>query len=176
MKISREIVVNLAWRLASGLRAMPLLVPGILLFASGCGRTPQTGNSDPAPAGNPLPVAAGGASAAPSAPLRVSDVDVNVFTYHHNNGRTGEYLSETVLTPANVNSNDFGKIGFLRVRGLVDAQPLYVANLTIKGAPHKVVFVATEHDLVYAFDAPLSGKPPCWARVKRPATIEGASR
>jgi outer membrane protein assembly factor BamB len=51
-----------------------------------------------------------------------------------------------------VNSKKFGKIGFLRVRGLVDAQPLYVGNLTIKGAPHRVAFVATEHDLVYAFD------------------------
>ena len=81
------------------------------------------------------------------------DAEVNVLTYHHNNARTGEYLSETLLTPANVNADNFGKIGFLRVRGLVDAQPLYVAKLVIQGAPHKVVFVATEQDLVYAFDA-----------------------
>jgi outer membrane protein assembly factor BamB len=78
---------------------------------------------------------------------------VNVLTYHHTNTRTGEYLGEHQLTPANVNSKTFGKIGFLRVRGLVDAQPLYVENLVAQGAPRKVVFVATEHDLVYAFDA-----------------------
>jgi outer membrane protein assembly factor BamB len=132
---------------------MWLLVPGILLLASGCGRTPQTGNSDPAATGNALAGATGATSPTPNAPLRLPDAGVDVLTYHQNNSRTGEYLSETLLTPANVNSNDFGKIGFLRVRGLVDAQPLYVESLTIKGAPHKVVFVATEHDLVYAFDA-----------------------
>ena len=79
--------------------------------------------------------------------------DVNILTYHNDNARTGEYLNETKLTPRNVNSAAFGKVGFLPVQGLVDAEPLYVEKLLIDGTPHRVIFVATEHDLVYAFDA-----------------------
>ena len=79
--------------------------------------------------------------------------DVNVLTYHDDEARTGEDLNETVLTPQTVNARSFGKIGFLPVKGLVDAEPLYLADLTIQGAKHNVVFVATEHDVVYAFDA-----------------------
>lgn len=76
-----------------------------------------------------------------------------VLTYHNDNARTGLNSSETTLTPANVNSTQFGKLGTLAVTGLVDAEPLYVGGLTVNGAKHNVVFVATEHDLVYAFDA-----------------------
>jgi hypothetical protein len=77
----------------------------------------------------------------------------SVLTYHDDVARTGQNLNETTLTPANVNAASFGKIGFLNVQGKVDAEPLYVPNLTVGGASHNVVFVATEHDLVYAFDA-----------------------
>ena len=77
----------------------------------------------------------------------------NVLTYHNDNARTGLNPNETILTPANVNSAKFGKLGFLSVTGLVDAEPLYVSGLTISGTVHNVVFVVTEHDLVYAFDA-----------------------
>lgn len=80
-------------------------------------------------------------------------VAVSVLTYHNDIERTGQNLNETILTPSNVKSSTFGKIGFLNVTGLVDAEPLYVPNLTVNGATHNVVFVATEHDLVYAFDA-----------------------
>ncbi len=83
----------------------------------------------------------------------VLDPGENVLTYHNDNFRTGYYRNETSLTPSNVNSASFGKVGFLPVRGLVDAEPLYVANLLVQGARRKVVYVATEHDLVYAFDA-----------------------
>ncbi len=76
-----------------------------------------------------------------------------VLTYHNDNGRTGQDLNETILTPLNVNTSLFGKVGFLPVTGAVDAEPLYVPNLNMLGAVHNVVFVATEHDLVYAFDA-----------------------
>jgi hypothetical protein len=76
-----------------------------------------------------------------------------VLTYHNDIERTGQNLTETTLTLSNVNSTSFGKIGTLAVDGLVDAEPLYVSNLMVAGAPHNVVFVVTEHDSAYAFDA-----------------------
>ncbi|MGB7434793.1 MAG: hypothetical protein WBR26_16125 [Candidatus Acidiferrum sp.] len=76
-----------------------------------------------------------------------------VLTYHNDVARTGQNLDERILTHSNVNPANFGKVGFLNTDGLVDAEPLYVSNLTIAGRSHNVVFVATEHDSVYAFDA-----------------------
>jgi len=78
---------------------------------------------------------------------------LSILTYHDDNSRTGLNSNETALTPANVNATQFGKLGTLPVTGLVDAEPLYAGGLTINGATHNVVFVATEHDMVYAFDA-----------------------
>ncbi|MFY9530055.1 MAG: immunoglobulin domain-containing protein [Candidatus Acidiferrales bacterium] len=78
---------------------------------------------------------------------------VDVVTYHNDNGRTGQNLDETTLTPSNVNSNNFGLLKLLPVDGKVDAEPLYLSNLTVAGSAHNVVFVVTEHDTVYAFDA-----------------------
>ncbi len=78
---------------------------------------------------------------------------VNVLTYHNDNARTGQNLNETILTTANVNSTTFGRLATLPVSGNVDAEPLYVSNLTVNGAVHNVVFVVTEQDMAYAFDA-----------------------
>ncbi|MCU1252115.1 MAG: Pyrrolo-quinoline quinone repeat-containing protein [Edaphobacter sp.] len=77
----------------------------------------------------------------------------DVTTYHYNVSRDGLNAKETILTQANVNSTQFGKIGFDAVDGKVDAQPLYLANVAINGQLHNVLYVATEHDSVYAFDA-----------------------
>jgi len=77
----------------------------------------------------------------------------DVVTYKNDLARTGQNLTETVLTLANVNATSFGKLRFLSTDGKVDAQPLYLAALTVQGAAHNVVFVATENDSVYAFDA-----------------------
>ncbi len=89
-------------------------------------------------------------AAAPSAPAQATDV----LTYHNDNARTGQNLNEEILTPANVNTNHFGKLWVLAADGLVDAQPLYAAGVSIplKGM-HNVLFVATENDSVYAYDA-----------------------
>jgi hypothetical protein len=79
---------------------------------------------------------------------------IPILTYHYNKTRTGANQSETILTPANVNVSNFGKLFSLTVRGGIYTQPLYVPNLTIPGqGAHNVVYVATQHNWVYAFDA-----------------------
>src|SRR6267378_5854178 len=78
---------------------------------------------------------------------------VDVLTYHYDNQRAGQNLNETALTPANVNSTKFGKLGEFPVDGRVDAQPLYLSQVTIGGQKKNVLYVATEHDSVYAIDA-----------------------
>ncbi|MGA9970718.1 MAG: immunoglobulin domain-containing protein [Candidatus Acidiferrales bacterium] len=83
----------------------------------------------------------------------VQTTSVNVLTYHNDVARTGQNLNETTLTTANLNSTNFGKVGNLSVDAGVDAEPLYVSNLAVAGSSHNVVFVVTENDSVYAFDA-----------------------
>ena len=77
----------------------------------------------------------------------------DITTYHDDVARDGLNAQETILTQSNVNSAQFGKIGFDSVDGLVDAQPLYLANVIAGGRSRNVLYVATEHDSVYAFDA-----------------------
>ncbi len=77
----------------------------------------------------------------------------NVTTYHYDNARSGQNTKETILTPLNVNSTKFGKKFSVFVDGQIYAQPLYMSNLTISGGKHNVVFVATEHESLYAIDA-----------------------
>lgn len=77
----------------------------------------------------------------------------DVTTFHYDIARDGLNSHETILTQSNVNSTQFGKIGFDTVDGKVDAQPLYLANVMIGGQQHNVLYIATEHASVYAFDA-----------------------
>ena len=76
-----------------------------------------------------------------------------VFTQHNDISRTGQNLSESILTPTNVNTARFGKLFSQAVDGFIYAQPLYVPNVPIAGSTHNVIYVATEGDSVYAFDA-----------------------
>ena len=77
----------------------------------------------------------------------------DVTTYHNDVARTGQNLTETILTPTNVRSQTFGLLRNVMVDGKVDAEPLYLSQLSVAGATHNVVFIETEHDSAYAFDA-----------------------
>lgn len=99
-----------------------------------------------------------------SATMQANIVVINqqpgaVLTYHNNDERDGTFIEETTLTPSVVNSSQFGKLRTYPVDGQIYAQPLYVPQLSINGAPHDVVFVATENDSVYAFDADQQASP-----------------
>jgi hypothetical protein len=82
-----------------------------------------------------------------------------VLTWHDDAGRTGQYLQETLLSPSNVNSTNFGLITTVALDGKVDAEPLYVPALSIKGGTHNVLYVVTENDTLYAIDADAGGTP-----------------
>jgi hypothetical protein len=92
-----------------------------------------------------------------AATIGVTDLQ-GVYTYHNDLARDGVNAQEYALTTSNVNTSTFGKLFSCTVDGAVYAQPLWVANLTIRGAKHNVVFVATQHDSLFAFDADVS---PC---------------
>lgn len=107
----------------------------------------------------------GGNDAGASAESRASPIaqtGVNVLTHHNDNARTGQNLRETVLTPGNVNMARFGKLSSYPVDGYVYAQPLYASNVPIGGQLRNVLFVATEHNSVYAFDADNPADGPIW--------------
>jgi hypothetical protein len=81
-----------------------------------------------------------------------NDQHISVFTQHNSNYRTGLNNQETKLTTSNVNTATFGKLFTLSVDDQVYAQPLMYGNLTIGGARHNVVFIATVNNSVYAYD------------------------
>jgi hypothetical protein len=78
---------------------------------------------------------------------------VNIYARGYNNSRTGANLQETILTPANVNPTNFGKLFTVKTDGQIYASPLYVANLSINGGTHNVLYVETMFNSVYALDA-----------------------
>ena len=101
--------------------------------------------------------------AASTLALAVSPCAAQVTTSQYNNSRTAATLHEKILTPQNVNAQKFGKLGAFKVDGAVYAQPLYVPAVPIPGkGTHDILYVATEHDSVYAFDANRASDPPLW--------------
>src|SRR5215831_16136472 len=88
---------------------------------------------------------------------------VSVLTQHNDNARTGQNLNETALNTSNVNQSSFGKLFWRTLDGFIYAQPLYAPGLEIQGATHNVVYVATQHNSLYAFDADDPNSPaPLW--------------
>jgi len=134
------IEVIAVYRLLLGGRWCAILVALLIVHSmAACGGSTSS-SSGPGGTPNPTP------TPTPSA--------IDVTTYHYDNLRTGQNLNETTLTTANVNQAKFGKLGELMVDGKVDAQPLYLSNVSITGVGTKnVLYVATEHGSVYAFDA-----------------------
>jgi len=82
----------------------------------------------------------------------------DVLTQHDDVARTGQNLTEIILTTSNVNSATFGKVGFYPMDGLVDAEPLYASNVAVPNdGTHNLLISATENGTVYAFDADSGG-------------------
>ncbi len=113
----------------------PVLFAAAIVVCASCGNSSSTGTTSLQPTPTP-------------------QTHTNVLTYRNDTLRTGQNLTETVLTTTNVKSSSFGKLFSVSVDGKVDAQPLYVSQLTIPANGTRfVVYAATEHDSVYAFDA-----------------------
>ncbi len=96
-----------------------------------------------------------------SATVAVTDL-AGVYSYHNDAARDGANAQEYALTTSNVATSSFGKLFTCTADGAVYAQPVWVANLTINGAVHNVVFVATQHDGLFAFDADTSPCQTLW--------------
>ena len=99
-----------------------------------------------------------------SSGIRAGVTDLaGIYTQHDDLARDGANQDEYALSPSDIRGASFGKLFSCTVDGAVYAQPLWVAALTVKGAIHNVVFVATEHDGLYAFDADASPCQPLWS-------------
>ena len=89
---------------------------------------------------------------------------VPVTTFHNDDVRDGANLNESALNTSNVNSQSFGKLAALPVDGQIYAQPLYLPNINIGGVMHNLVYVATENDTVFAYDADGLSDSPMWKK------------
>ncbi|MFZ0761144.1 MAG: IPT/TIG domain-containing protein [Candidatus Sulfotelmatobacter sp.] len=108
----------------------------------------------PSTAGTHTITATSVANSADSGSASVSVTDLaGVYTHHNDLARDGTNTQEYGLNPATVNINTFGKLFSCAVDGDVFGQPLWVPSLSINGGIHNVIFVATQHDTVFAFDA-----------------------
>lgn len=133
----------------------------VAFVSCGSGRNSSTGNLNQPPANLPQPTASYS----------------GMLSWHNDGGITGQNLKETTLTTANVNQTTFGKLFSYSLDDQAFAQPLYVANVTFPGAgQHNAVYVATESNTVYAFDADGNTSMPFWKQSLMPAgasTVDG---
>jgi hypothetical protein len=106
--------------------------------------------------------------------IQRAGAQVGVTTYHNDNARTGQNLSETLLTPTNVNVNQFARLyaGSVPLDSWSAAQPLYVPNVVVAGTSHNVVYVVTINNSLYAFDAD-SGQELWQANYGPPTSFDG---
>ena len=138
---------------AAGCRAGFLcLITTAVLALSACGGGSDPSSSAVAAAADP-PGSSSSSGSSTSSSSSSGAATTDVLTYHYDVMRTGQNLTETVLTPANVTSAKFGLLRKLPADDVVDAAPLVATGVTIGGSKHTVVFVATESDTVYAYDA-----------------------
>jgi hypothetical protein len=142
---------------STALRTTCLIAAGLFLLAACGGGAADNVNSTGGTSGSSG--SGSGSGSGGSGGTTTPTVRTDVVTYKNDVGRTGQNLTESVLTLTNVASTTFGLLRNLPVDGKVDAQPLYLSQLTIKDAAHNVVYVATEADSVYAFDSDTGGTP-----------------
>jgi hypothetical protein len=102
---------------------------------------------------------------AATATIAVTDLD-GVFTHHNDTSRTGQNTKEYALTASTVKTATFGRLFSCTTDASAYAQPLWVANLSVNGAAHNVIYVATQHNTVYAFDADSSSCQNLWGAPK----------
>jgi len=130
----------------------------------------------PATPGTHTIVATSSADTSKSASATIAVTDLpGVFTHHNDLARDGVNTQELALTPATVTSTTFGKRFSCAVDGAAYTQPLWVPALNVNGAVHNVIFVATQHDSVYAFDADASPCQQLWQAQLLAASRKGTS-
>ena len=118
-----------------------------LLSIAGCGSSSSSGSGSPTGPGTSSPTPA----------------SVSITTWHVDNNRSGLNSQETALTPATVGAQSFGKLFSYLTDGYAYAEPLLISGVSIGGTTHNVLYVATENDSVYAFDADNYGSgAPLW--------------
>jgi hypothetical protein len=158
--------------LAGGTATITWLVDGIEGGNASVGTIAGTGattatyapTASTAPGSHAITAQPAGGTLSPAVSVAVTDL-AGVFTHHNDNSRTGQNPKEYLLSPTTVSQTTFGKLFScpLDAPGYVYAEPLYVANLTMNdGKVHNVIFVATESDWVYAYDADNSSCQQLW--------------
>jgi len=158
--------------LAGGTATITWLVDGIeggnaslgTIASTGATTAAYTPTASTTPGSHAITAQPAGGTLSPAVSVAVTDLP-GVFTHHNDNSRTGQNPKEYLLSPSTVSRTSFGKLFScpLDAPGYVYAEPLYVANLTMNdGKVHNVIFVATESDWVYAYDADNSSCQQLW--------------
>jgi hypothetical protein len=128
-------------------------IAGLALSACGGGSDPKSSADPPDPPSSSSSSGSTSSSSSSSSSSSGATTGTDVLTYHNDSMRTGQNLAETILTPANVTSAKFGRLRVLPADDVVDATPVIATDVTVSGSKHTVVYVATENDSVYAYDA-----------------------